>query len=162
MKTLTILLTTLLFITIAEVQAQINSPISNPLDGFAPFIGGEWHLDGTLQVFEWGIGNKSVRSRSYFVINGERKLVSEGYWFWHPGEKVIKGFFTAINMPVNFFEYTSEFSEGTLVSQLVSYDNAGNPTTYKETMNPTSGPEYVWKLYQGQAEIMGGTFTKTE
>ncbi|NNF36357.1 MAG: hypothetical protein HKN68_19800, partial [Saprospiraceae bacterium] len=94
-----ILLLCLLMATI-NVSSQITTDAKmSPLSGFESYIGGEWQFGETYQVFEWGIGKKSVKSRSYFILNGEPTLTSEGLWFWHPGEKIIKGYFTAVNMP---------------------------------------------------------------
>jgi hypothetical protein len=72
---------------------------SDPLAPFERLVGGQWYLDeGSHQEFEWGVGRQSVKARSYFVIDGERRLVSEGTWYWHQGEKQIKGALTAIEM----------------------------------------------------------------
>ena len=85
-----ILLTMVLFGSMSAQSAGEDG--LNPLNDFAPLVGGEWHLEGSYQVFEWGVGKKSIRSSSYFLVDGEKKVVAEGYWFWHPGEKQIKGY----------------------------------------------------------------------
>ncbi len=38
----------------------------NPLEPFAPFIGGQWHLEGSYTELEWGVGRRAVNARSYF------------------------------------------------------------------------------------------------
>ena len=106
-------------------RASLQAPGTqqSALDHLAPFeqlIGGQWYLEGSYQEFEWGVGRRSVRSRSYFIIEGEPKLVSEGIWFWHPGERQIRGVVTAIDMPVVFFDYTTRFEGNRMVSDLRS------------------------------------------
>ena len=137
---------------------------SNPLAPFERLMGGRWHLDGSYQEFEWGVGQRSVRSRGYFIVEGKPNLVSEGIWFWHPGEKQIKGVFTAVDMPVVFFDYTTRFEEDTMVSDLRAYGANGAETIYVETWKFTDDSHYVWKLLRktpdGLQEEMAGTYSK--
>lgn len=137
---------------------------SNPLAPFERLIGGQWYLQGSYQEFEWGVGRQSVKSRSYFIVDGKPKLVSEGIWFWHPGEKQIKGFFTAIDMPVVFFDYTTRFEENRMVNDLRSYGSKGNESVYVEIWDFTGDTRFVWSLLRktpdGLKEQMGGTYTR--
>ena len=153
----------------AHTRSQAPGPQQSALDPLATFerlIGGQWHLEGSYQEFEWGVGGLSVRSRSYFIIEGKPKLVSEGIWFWHPGEKQIKGVFTATDMPVVFFDYTTRFEGIRIVSDLISYGAKGNETVYVETRDFTDATHYVWKLFKktpdGLIEEMGGTYSKRQ
>jgi hypothetical protein len=148
-------------------QAADTAPATaNPLAPFERLIGGRWHLEGTYQEFEWGVGKRSVKSQSYFVIDGKPKLVAEGMWFWHPGEQQIKGVFTAIEMPVEYFDYTTRFEGNKMVNDLRSYDAKGVETVYVETWEFTDDTQFVWKLMtktpDGLQEMMSGTFSKTE
>jgi hypothetical protein len=143
------------------ILAQGSDPQArSPLNGFEAFIGGQWHLDGSYQTFEWGVGKMSVISKSYFMMDGQSALVSEGMWFWHPGEKKIKGYFIASNMPDPLFEYETTFMDGKMINDLTTYNKAGEPTHYKETMEVTSSDSYEWILIQKGATIMSGTFNK--
>lgn len=160
-----VIATTLLIPTHARSQAsepQRTAPDS--LASFERLIGGQWHLGGSYQEFEWGVGRRSVKSKSYFLVEGKPKLVSEGIWLWHPGEKQIKGVFTAIDMPVVFFDYTTRFEENRMVSDLTSYDAQGNETAYLETWDFTDATHYVWKLFKktpdGLQEEMAGTYSR--
>lgn len=141
-----------------------QEPGADPLAPFARLMGGQWHLGGSYQEFEWGVGRQSVKSRGYFLVGGEPKLVSEGIWFWHPGQKQIKGYFTAIDMPVVFFDYTTRFEKDKMISELRSYGLKGNETAYVETWEFKDDKHYVWKLFrqtpEGMKEEMGGTYTK--
>ena len=144
-------------------QVTNNNPIDS-LSQFSRLIGGEWHLDGSYQVFEWGVGKRSVKSRSYFIIDGKSKLVSEGIWVWHPGEKKLKGYFTAIEMPVVFFDYTTSFKGNIMMNELISYSLQGNPEIYFETWEFTDDDHFVWTLFSktidGDKKIMGGNYER--
>ena len=105
----------------------------NPLAPFERLIGGRWAIEGSYQEFSWGVGKRSVTARGYFVFDGEARLVSEGSWYWHPGEKTIRGTFTATGMPVVLFDYTTRFEGDAMVSDLRAWDNEGKELHYRET-----------------------------
>jgi hypothetical protein len=137
---------------------------ADPLAPFEALIGGQWHLDDSYQVFEWGVGRRSVKSRSYLVLEGSPKLVAEGFWYWHPKERQIRGAFTAIEMPAVYFEYTTRFEDGVMVNDLRSYDADGVETAYVETWELTDSDHYRWTLFtetpDGLQEVMAGTFDR--
>jgi hypothetical protein len=139
---------------------------SNPLSSFERLIGGEWHLQGNYQTFAWGVGKLSVKSESYFIVGGEPHKVSEGVWFWHPMEKKIKGYFTAINMPVELFDYTAFFEGNTMISELKSYSSDGKEDKYLETWEFTDDNSFEWSLFSksidGEKKVMGGKYTRSE
>lgn len=145
-------------------DASLGRQTTNPMQAFEQLIGGEWHLDGSYQVFEWGPGRQSVRSRSYFLVEGEAKLVSEGMWYWHPGEGTIKGIFSAVDMPVALFEYVTRFEGNTMRSDLRTFSSDGTEEVFVETFEFTDDSHYVWKLLQdtpdGPTEIMSGTYSR--
>lgn len=156
-------------VTPAWVQAQpdnTESTAPNPLAPFERLIGGQWHLEGSYQEFEWGVGRRSVKARGYFLVDGKPKLVSEGAWFWHPEEKRIKGIFTAIDMPVEVFEYATRFEGDTIVSELAAYDAAGAKSAYTEKWDFVDETHFVWTLSidtpDGPQEEMGGTYAKKQ
>jgi len=159
------LLVLLLSYSFTTLYAQENKNVSiDSLSLFSCLIGGEWHLEGTYQVFEWGVGKMSVKSCSYFMIDGKPKLVSEGLWFWHPGEKKLKGYFTAIEMPVMFFDYTTTFQGNKMVNELKSYSPQGTVDNYIETWEFTDDDHYVWTLFnktpEGEKKVMGGNYSR--
>ena len=152
-----------------RVYAQAeNSPASapNPLTKFERLVGGQWHLEGSYQAFEWGVGRRSVIARSYFVVEGKPKPVSEGFWYWHPEEKQIKGIFVAIDMPVEVFEYTTRSEGNSIISELAAYDADGIKTKYEEVLEFLEDAHYVWTLFaetpEGPREEMGGTYSRKQ
>ena len=159
-----------LAITVAVIAllmtSNVNSQDAHPLQGFERLMGGQWHLDESYQEFEWGVGRQSVRARSYFAVDGQPKLVSEGYWYWHPGEKQIKGLFTAIDMPVVLFEYTTRFEGSTMVNDLTTFAANGNETTFAETWEFVDDMQFEWKLTSelsdGTEAMMSGTYVRTK
>ena len=121
---------------------------TNPLTPFARLIGGEWYYDGkdgayTHHHFEWGVGQKTVISRSYAPDNNGEVLVSEGFWFWHPAEQTIKGYHIAIGMPVEVFEYTTTFEGNKMVSELRATNPEGAVANHIETWQFTDEDHYV-------------------
>ena len=137
---------------------------SHPLDPFETLIGGRWHHEDSYQELEWGVGRHSVKARSYFVVDGSPTLVSEGFWFWHPAENAIRGVFTAVQMPVVLFEYTTRFEGDRMISELKAYDAEGDATTYEEVWDFGEVDLYVWTLSrrtpEGLREEMTGTYSR--
>ncbi|NNE66602.1 MAG: hypothetical protein HKN33_08545 [Pyrinomonadaceae bacterium] len=126
----------------------------NHLDGFNWLVdGGKWSDGATMQEFEWGLDRMSVKSRSYAVSEGEHRLVSEGVWFWHPGKKVIKGHFFAVEMPFSFIESEAEFDGSRLIHRLSTYSGDKKPVEYVEVIEEASGGSYSWKLFSGRTPI---------
>jgi len=153
------ILAALLFASDARPEAT-----EDPLAGFAPFIGGQWHLEGSYSELEWGVSRRAVKARNYFVVDGQPKLVSEGFWFWHPGEQQIKGVFTAIDMPVVLFLYTTHFEGDTMIGDLRAYAANGKETEFIETWKLEDDSHFAWTLSSetadGQEQSMSGTYTR--
>jgi hypothetical protein len=137
---------------------------AEPLKPFEPLIGGRWVLGSSFHEFDWGVGRTSVHSRAYTVVDGKPKLVSQGMWFWHAGRKAIRGFATAVDMPVVLFDYTTRFEGSTMVSDLLAYAPDGTETVYLETWEFESDSSYVWRLLDpaasGLREIMRGKYVR--
>lgn len=146
---------------IAQESKEVSS---EALSNFSRLIGGEWHLDNSYQTFEWGVGEKSVRAKSYFLVNDTPKLVSEGAWIWHPGLNKLKGYFTAIAMPYDFFEYTTSFEENTMINELVTYSSDGASATYIETWEFTDDDRFIWTLFtlngEERMKVMEGNYVR--
>jgi hypothetical protein len=121
-------------------------------------------MQGSVQSLEWGLDRRSVISKSWWVVAGERTLVSEGVWFWHPGERKIRGYFTAVQMPVEFLEYTTLFQDGRMVSDVVTWSPTGERADYRETWEPDGANRYEWTVFENHEghfeKSMGGTFAR--
>ena len=146
--------------------SQESDASTEKLAPFSRLIGGKWYLANTYQVFEWGVGNKAVRARSYIIDEGTAKPVSEGNWFWHPGEQKIKGFMVALDMPAVLFEYDTQFSGDSMINELVTYDADGAKTVYREIWEFTSEDSFFWTLYSltggQQTKLMEGMFERKD
>jgi hypothetical protein len=78
-----------------SVPAQDKPPVENKLSPLERFAG-EWTVDGKWSdgsrlrgraVYEWGLGKKILRTKS-FVMDGDREYQRyEGIFAWHPEKK---------------------------------------------------------------------------
>jgi hypothetical protein len=136
----------------------------NPLAPFERMIGGQWHIPTTYQTVEWGVDKKSVVARAYLTTDRGDKLVSEGMWYWHPGEKAIKGHFVAVGMGIDLFEYTTRFEGDRMINYLVTYGSDGARHEYEETWDFRGDDEIVWTLWSqtpdGPRKEMGDTYKR--
>lgn len=139
---------------------------ANPLAPFERLVGGQWHLGDSYQEFEWGVGRLSIKATSYFVVDGQPLLVSEGTWYWHPEANVIKGTFTAVEMPASLFEYETRFQADTMLSELTTYDSAGNKKTYVERWKFLDDAHFEWTLFRKTdnelLQEMQGTYVRSD
>jgi hypothetical protein len=137
---------------------------AHPLKPFERLIGGEWHLDNSFQVFEWGVGKTSVKVKSYINTEGGAILVTEGMWFWHPADNKLKGSFTAIQMPVVYFDYETQVIENQFKHKIKTYTSVGELTEYQETWQFINDNAYEWTLLRktdtGYIKDMTGTFKR--
>jgi hypothetical protein len=87
------------------LSAETDPAAKTPLEAFGGLTIGEWETEDSRHVLKWGVARKVVRSTSYFKVEGEWTLVSEGMWFWDAREQQIRGIAVATGMPVELFEY---------------------------------------------------------
>lgn len=155
------LLLHLLIIGAFSVVSQAQS-----LEGFDPLIGGKWWMGtDSYQTFEWGVGQQSIKAATFSVSGNQVTKVSQGEWFWHPALQSIKGFFTAIDMPITFFDYTTTFDDGTMINHIEGYTQSGEKRDYIETWVFTGSDSFEWVLSERNEdgslnEIMSGTYSR--
>lgn len=152
----TIVLSCLVFVLATGVAlAEEESPIAS----FGALVIGEWETADSRHTFEWGVGKRVVRSRSYFRKDGTWELVSEGWWFWDGAQATLRGFAVAVGMPVEVFEYRSIIEGAEIVHDLEAQGAAGG--SYVERWR-FAGDEYDWSLESpdGGEKIMAGTYRR--
>lgn len=146
----------------AAPSAEVDPDRENPMLGFSRLVGGSWKIGPFRHVFEWGIAQSSVISRTY---NAEGQLSAEARWFWHPGEKAIKGY--SVDSTGAFFaEMTTSFDESLLINELTTFATDGSTSDYTGKWNFTSADSYDWTLYNhtdnGLVEAMSMTAQRLE
>lgn len=138
-------------------SADVDSDRQNPMLGFSRLVGGAWEIGPLRHVFEWGIARSSVISRSY---DAEGKLAAEARWFWHPGQKAIKGY--SVDATGAFFaEMTTSFEGSLMINELTTFAADGSKSDYTGKWEFTTEDSYDWTLYnrtdEGLAEAMSLT-----
>jgi hypothetical protein len=122
---------------------------SNPLQPFEFLIGGEWSTNTTAQTFEWGVGKKLVHSKLYYITNNDTSLAGEITWFWHPGQKQIKGYGHLLNDQVSFFDYTTEFSDSRRMNNSITgYNSQSMSIPIIESIEFLENDSYRWTMYE--------------
>ena len=145
MKTI---ITGLLLLLSSSTFAQELAAPENPLQPFEFLIGGAWVTQTTYQTFEWGLNKQAVYSELFFVEGDSLVKSGEMTWFWHPGEKKIKGYAHSTNMAMNFFEYETTF-ENPREMRNIFYAWGGNfdGIPQYETLIFIDENEYKWTSY---------------
>jgi len=141
---------------------EVDPDSRNPMLEFSRLVGGAWKIGPLRHVFEWGIGQSSVISRSY---DAEGKLAAEARWFWHPGEKAIKGY--SVDATGTFFaEMTTSFDGSLLTNELTMFATDGSTTDYTGKWDFTAEDSYDWTLYrqseEGLVEVMSMSAERVE
>ena len=140
---------TLIFIFSNTISfAQDTSYSKDSLELFSRLIDGKWYMKNSYQTFEWRVDRKIVKARSYIIEENEERLVSEGFWFKHPETNLIKGYFFAVNMPIEFFDYTTKIENNKMINNLVAYTKEGQKQEYIEIWEFISENKYLWSLNQ--------------
>ena len=143
--------------------AQEAETEANPLQGFERVIGGRWYADdGSSHEFEWGVGRKVVRARSYRDSEAGPQLAAEGMWFFHPGDQVIRGVVVVVGDPEGLFEMETTFDGDTMTSRLWAYGSMTGE--FREVFEFTDENHYRWTLFEelgeGAALVIGGEFER--
>ncbi len=152
--------------TTADVAAIQAASGRDAMEFLGRMVGGAWHQgDDFFQTFEWGAGRQAIRAKGYFVVNGEPKLVSEGIWYWHPADRVVRAYGVAIDMPMVLWEYETALVGSELQHVLVTYTAAGERSVVRELWTFSDADHYEWTLLEQQFEgewvrRMGGPFER--
>ena len=151
---------------IISTAAADEAPGPDPLAPFEALIGGQWTLGDGYQVLEWGVGQRSVIARAYQRGADGPRLVSEGIWFFHPGKQTVVGYFTAVGMGIELFEYQTTPSAAGLESEIVTWDEKGHESHYVERWLLQGDDRYLWQLLapgdDGLKPVSEGVFTRQQ
>jgi len=139
------------------VGAQARAGGSDEIAALGDRMVGTWEGQGSRHVFEWGVGRRVVKSRSFFPEGDDWVLVSEGWWYWDPAVEAIRGKLIAIDMPGELFEYTTRVGEHEIVHDLVLHGDMGG-TFIERWVFEEDG--YTWSLEQDGERLMGGAYTR--
>ena len=104
-----------------DAEATTNESLA----AFGALVVGSFEANDSRHEYEWGIDGRVIRSRSYFKSDEGWTLVSEGMWFWDPGESIVRGAVVAIDMPVDLFEYRSVVEDDEIVHELMAHGAQG-------------------------------------
>jgi hypothetical protein len=143
---------------IAQEEPERNAP-GNPLAAFSRIVGGEWELEGQIQVYEWGLDGRTIHGRGYRFEDGRKQLVSDGMLFLDPEAGIVRGMFAAEGMGVDLFEYDVLGFEG---DRMTAQLRTSGPMsgTFEEIWEFTDENRYEWTLYQitpeGRSMLMSG------
>jgi len=143
----------------------------HPLHALARLVGGAWHIEAisfpdpplAYHRFAWEAGGAAISGRSYPAGGGAPS--SEGLWYWHPGEGVVRGVFVGPADPRALSEYLSVRAEGDgLVAELATHDAQGKSQRFKEVFTFTGPDRYAWTLHMhlpdGTRQIAEGSFIR--
>jgi len=132
----------------------------DPLAPLARLLGGEWVARGAVVnereaapldivvTYRWGVNRKHVRSESYVVRDGERRLEFEAMIGWHPRDKTLV--FFAFSADGTVFEGTVIAREGVLEFRWEAFEQ-NSVKSYLQNLRFTGSDEYVSSLFMRSA-----------
>ncbi|MCR9132306.1 MAG: hypothetical protein NXI08_07025 [bacterium] len=137
-----------LFLASTLQAQQLDNRPDNPLQHFEFLVGGEWRTPTTLQTFEWGVGKQSIHSKLYIINGADTTLNGEITWFWHPGMQTIKGYGNLLNEHINFFDYSTEFTDPRRMNNsIVGYGGSAEGVNIIESLEFIGEDKYRWTMY---------------
>ena len=130
---------------------------SPALASFGERMVGTWEDAGSRHVFAWAVGRQGITSRSYAAVDGEWQPVSQGFWWWDPGDEVIRGRVVAVDMGIELFEYVTRVEEDEIVHELTTHGAMGGTFIERWVVD---ADVYRWSLEQAGEAIMGGVYQR--
>lgn len=156
-------MTALLCILLSGSPA-LSAAETGDLSAFDRLPGGCWRLGDSCQEFEFGLDRRRLVARTVIHTPAGERVVSEGAWFYHPGEEQVIGYFIARDMGVEFFEYRTLFHGDVMLSEVTAWDGSGKPRPYRERWTFTGPDSYTWELFEDSAgsmkRVMQGIFVR--
>lgn len=85
----------------------------------------------------------------YFISNSDTTLSGEITWFWHPKEKVIKGYGHLLSNQISYFDYSTKFKDSlTMVNTIEGYNSEDVRIPIYETIQFIGSNTYRWTMYE--------------
>lgn len=131
-------------------EAATPDPKLQPL---AKFVGGEWVMHGKWSngtelharaVYEWGLGGKIVRARTYTGMGSDELQRYEGVMAWHPERKCLYEVSFAVDGAISEFRIDSP-EEGTIEIGFNPLDPA-KPGKVRQTLKLLDDNRHSWKV----------------
>jgi len=159
----------------APVTAQESAPAPE-LGAFGERMVGTWEGSDSRHVFEWGVGERVLRSRSYAPAeegapsgSGPETgggaatpddgwtLVSEGFWYWDPAAEVIRGRTVAVGMGIDLFEYETRIEGSEVVHRMTAHGRISGRFVERWSFDEEG---YSWTLEQDGERMMDGRYER--
>lgn len=137
-----------------------TSPLSGQSGALAEFgtrMVGSWEADDSRHVFEWGVGERILKSRSYWPAEDGEQLVSEGVWYWDPTAGVITGRTVAVGMGIDLFEYTTRIRGDTIVHEFEAHGDLAGSFVERWIFEEEG---YSWVVEQDGAALLSGFYRR--
>lgn len=129
-----------------------------PLADFGQRMVGTWEAPNSRHVFEWGVGERVVKSTSYVPEGDDWTVVSEGFWYWDREDEVIRGRTVAVGMGIDLFEYTTRVDGDQIVHELIAHGDISGAFVERWTFREDA---YEWSLEQDGERLMDGVYRRT-
>ena len=157
-------------LTAARGADDAPPPADGPLAAVAPFVGGEWVIDGTWangealkarEVFAWGLGNRFVEVKTFVSRND-----GSGEYERYRGVFAVKdGKLVSYNFAYDGGNTVDDVSvEGNVVKLRRAVTNADVPTVIHQEIERAGDDKFKWRVWlerEGKKDqIMDGEWTR--
>ena len=149
-----------------------STQVDNPTSVLAPFVGewiagGEW-ADGrpfyTRHVFEWGVGKRLLKVRSYAGSPEDETLLFESVYGWHPKHGALR-MTSYASFGVVYEGSISKEEDGVFVQPYSGY-GPGPSGAYVQEFRFLDADRYVWSSYETTEDervlLVETTFERTD
>jgi len=118
---------------------------------------GTWEGDGSRHVFEWGVGQRVVKSISYGPEGDGWVVVSEGWWYWDPVAQSVRGTTVGTGMGIDLFQHTARLERDEIVHDLVTHGSMSGSFVERWLFDEAG---YSWSLEEDGITLMGGRYER--
>jgi len=140
----------------SPASAQSTAP-SDPLAAFGAKMVGSWEAEDSRHVFEWGVGERVLKSTSYAPEGNRWIVTSEGWWYLDPVTGTVRGTTIAVGMGIDLFEHSARVGAGEIVHDLVAHGPMGGSYVERWVFDADG---YAWTLEQDGTRLMEGHYRR--